>query len=46
MNNSFSLQRISKSGNLDSSLISRKYKLILMAKFPQIKFQKSKNEAI
>ena len=43
MNNSFSSQRISKTGNLDSSLISCQYKLNLMAK---IKFQKSKKEVI
>ena len=42
MNNSFSLQQISKTGNLDSNLISRQYKLNLMAKFMQIKFENPK----
>ena len=37
MNNSFSVQQISKTGNLDSKLISQQYKLILMAKFTQIR---------
>ena len=46
MNNSFSLQQISKTGNLDSILRSRQYKLELMAKFMQIKFENSKIEAI
>ena len=41
-NNSFSLQQIHKTGNLDSNLISRQYKLNLMAKFMQIKFENSK----
>ena len=35
MNNNFSLQQISRSGNLDSNLISRQNKLILMADFMQ-----------
>ena len=39
MNNSFSLQQISKTGNLDSNFISRQYKLNLMAKFMQIEFE-------
>ena len=38
-NNSFSLQQISKTGNLDSNLIIRHYKLNLMIKFMQIKFE-------
>ena len=42
MNNSFSLQQTSKTGNLDSDLISREYKLNLMAKFMQIKFENPK----
>ena len=42
MNNSFSLQHISKGGNLDSNLICRQYKLNLMAMFVQIKFEKPK----
>ena len=33
MNNRFSLQQISKTGNLDLNLISRQYKLDLMSKF-------------
>ena len=46
MNNSFSLQQISKTGNLDSNLKFRQYELNLMAKFIQIKFENPKNEAI
>ena len=42
MNYSFSLQQISKTGNLDSNLISRQYKLNLMPKFMQIKFENPK----
>ena len=38
MNNSLSLQQISKTSNLDSNLITRQYKLNLMAKFMNIKF--------
>ena len=37
MNNTFSLQQISKTGNLDNNLISRQYKLNLMADFVRIK---------
>ena len=37
MNNSFSLQQISKTGNLESNLITRQYKLNLMARFMEIK---------
>ena len=37
MNNSFSLQQISKTDNLDSNLIFRQYELNLMAKFMQNK---------
>ena len=33
MNNSFSLQQLPGTGNLDPSLISRQYKLDLMSKF-------------
>ena len=33
MNNTFSIQKISKTGNLDKNLISRQYKINLMAKF-------------
>ena len=39
MNNSFSLQQIHKTGNLDFTLISRQYKLNLLAKLMQIKFE-------
>ena len=38
MNNSFSSQQRSKTGNFDSNLLSRQYKLNLMAKFRQNKF--------
>ena len=37
MNNSFALQQISQTGNLDSNLITRQYKLDLMARFMEIK---------
>ena len=36
MINTFSLERISKTGNLDSNLIVRQYKLNLMARFMEI----------
>ena len=39
MNNSFSLQHISKTGNLDSNLISRQYNLNTMARLMNIKFK-------
>ena len=42
MNNSFSLQKISKAGIFDSNLISHQHELNLMAKFMQIKFENSK----
>ena len=42
MNNSFSVQQISKTGNLDPNLISRQKKLNLMAKFMQKKFENPK----
>ena len=42
MINSFSLQQFHKIRNLDSNLISRQYKLNLMAKFMQIKFENPK----
>ena len=42
MNNSFFLQQISKTGNLDPNLISRQYKLDLMSKFMCIKFENPK----
>ena len=39
MNNTFSLQQRSRTGNLDSNLNSRQYKLNLMADFMQIKYE-------
>ena len=42
MNHSFSLQQISRTGNLDSNLISRQYKLYSMSKFMCIKFENPK----
>ena len=39
MNNSFSLQQIQKTSNLDANLISRQYKLNLMADFMRIKYE-------
>ena len=37
MNNTFSLEQISKTGNLDSNLVTRQYKLDLMPRFKEIK---------
>ena len=37
MNNTSSLEQITKTGNLDSKLITRKYKIALMAKFMELK---------
>ena len=37
MNNSFSLQPIQKTSNLDANLLSRQYKLNLMADFYEVK---------
>ena len=42
MNNSFSVQQTSKTGNLDSNLMSRQYKLNLIADFQGIKYENSK----
>ena len=39
MNNSFSLQQIQKTSNLDANLLSRQYKLNLMAEFMRIKYE-------
>ena len=39
MNNNFSLQQIQKTGNLDANLISRQYKLNLMADFMKVKYE-------
>ena len=42
MNNSFSLQQIKKTSNLDANLISRQYKLNLMADFMRVKYENPK----
>ena len=42
MNNSLSLQQISKTGNFDSNLTSRQYKLILLARFMPMKYENPK----
>ena len=42
MKNSFSLQQILKTSNLDANLISRQYKLNLMADFMRTKFENPK----
>ena len=42
MNNSFSLQQLQKTSNLDAYLISRQYKLNLMADFMRLKHENSK----
>ena len=39
MNNNFSLQQIQKTSNLDANLISRQYKLNLMADFMKVKYE-------
>ena len=39
MNNSFSLQQIQKTSNLDANIISRQYKLNLMADFMRVKYE-------
>ena len=39
MNNSFSLQQICRTSNLDPNLISRQYKLDLMSMFMCIKYE-------
>ena len=44
MNNSFSLQQISRTGNLDSNLICRQYKLNLMADFMWMKNENPKTK--
>ena len=38
MNNSFSLQQLQQRSNLDANLISRQYKLNLMADFTRLKY--------
>ena len=42
MNNSFSLQQIQKTSNLDANFISRQYKLNLMADFMRVKYENPK----
>ena len=42
MNNIFSLQQIQKTSNLDPNLISRQYKLNLMADFMRVKYENPK----
>ena len=42
MNNSFTLQQIQKTSNLDANLISRHYKLNLMADFMRVKDENPK----
>ena len=42
MNNSFSLQQIQKTGNLDANLLSRQYKLNLMADFLKVNYKNPK----
>ena len=42
MNNSFTLQQIQKTSNLDANLISRQYKLNLMADFMRVKYENPK----
>ena len=42
MNNIFSLQQIQKTSNLDANLISRQYKLNLMADFMKVKYENPK----
>ena len=44
MNNSFSLQQIKKTGNLDSYLKSRQHKLNLMADFMRLKYENPKKK--
>ena len=39
MNNSFSLQQIQKTSNIDANLVSRQYKLNLMADFMKVKYE-------
>ena len=39
MNNNFSLQQLQKTSNLYANLISRQYKLNLMADFMRIKYE-------
>ena len=42
MNNTFSLQQISRTSNLDANLLSRQYKLNPMADFMRVKYENPK----
>ena len=42
MNNTFSLQQIQKTSNLDSNLITRQYKLNLMCDYMRLKYENPK----
>ena len=42
MNNSFFLQQIQKTRNIDANLISRQFNLNLMADFKRIKYENPK----
>ena len=42
MNNTFSLQQIARTSNLDANLISRQYKLSLMVGFMRVKHENPK----
>ena len=42
MNNSLSLQQIQKTSNLDANLLSKQYKLNLMADFMRVKYENPK----
>ena len=42
MNNSFILQQVKKTGNLDSNLTSRQYKLNLKADFKRMNYENPK----
>ena len=42
MSNTFSLRQISRTSNLDANLISRQYKLNLMADFMRVKYENPK----
>ena len=44
MNNIFSLQQMSRICNLDANLISRQYKLALMADFMRVKYENPKHK--
>ena len=42
MNNSFSVQQLSRTSNLDSNLIPRQYRLNLLADFRRVKYENPK----